>query len=246
MFSDCELGTAQSIVAGSNDALETFNAILPWLSGRAEAFQLNPQFSSWSEKLLAKAALLSGDEVSKSVPYSDDKLVETALKTFRLWAAHPNVKQSVSSSGTQSEGPAEPVSTARVWKSYFNLLTAVLRHGLLYVPATNGPERPQLANEIRRVESICENNLLREVKFPMANTGTPQVEDWVEQVVHNWEVLCGPNWRDEDLGEGGQNAVSRNVLDVGTWEMLGSALVVLTRPYNRFCIAPLPKPIIPT
>jgi hypothetical protein len=35
-------------------------------------------------------------------------------------------------------------------------------------------------------------------------------------VISNWEVLCGPEWQDSDLGEGGQNAVSRNVLDVSS------------------------------
>lgn len=201
-------------MVGSNEALETFDSVLPWLSGRTEKFQSNPQFSNWSEKLLAKAALLAGDEVSNSVPYSDGRLVETALRTFRLWSGHPTVKQWISSSATQTDGTAEYASNSKLWRSYYNLLTVVLQHDLPYVSATHGSGRSQLANELRRVESICEKNLLREVKFPTANAGTPQVEDWVEQVIHNWEILCGPEWRDEDLGDGGQNAVSRNVLDI--------------------------------
>ncbi|KAJ6155587.1 Tetratricopeptide-like helical, partial [Penicillium chermesinum] len=45
------------------------------------------------------------------------------------------------------------------------------------------------------------------------NSNSP-VEAWVEQVIGNWQILCGPYWHDQDLGEGGQNAVGRNVLDI--------------------------------
>ncbi|RMJ28384.1 filamentation protein Rhf1 [Aspergillus sp. HF37] len=207
-------GCAQSFATGSNVALDTFSSIIPWLSDRVQKFQSNPDFSSWSEKLLAKAALLAGDEVSQSAALGDSTHMETALKAFRLWSAHPSVKQWVSSHGSHAEGTAEPASKTRMWKSYYDLLTNLVQHDLPYLPPTSGSERPLLANEIRRVESICENNLLREVKFPMANAPSPQVEDWVEQVIQNWEVLCGPHWCDEDLGEGGQNAVGRNVLDI--------------------------------
>lgn len=205
---------------GSSDALETFSSVLPWLGAHTKSYQSNPQFSYWAENLLAKCAILAGDEVSNNAAHGDDKYVEIALKTFRLWSAHPSVKQWVSSNGTQSERASEPASKTMIWKSYYNVLTAILQHDLPYVPPTSGSERLQLANEIRRVESICEANLLRETKFPMANARSPQVEDWVEQVIHNWEILCGPHWRDEDLGEGGQNAVGRNVLDVGDWKYL--------------------------
>jgi hypothetical protein len=84
----------------------------------------------------------------------------------------------------------------------------------------DGPDRPQLASELRRIEAICENNLLREVKFPTASSSNSEVEEWVEQVIGNWEVLCGPHWQDQDLGEGGQNTVGRNVLDVSVTQVI--------------------------
>ena len=218
LFSDVEPGAGHSIVAGPVEALEPLNSITlkmtPWLNSRSQKLSSNPQLSDWSEKLLAKGAWLAGGEVCKDGRLGNGELVGTALKLFRLWSAHPNVKQWVSSHGGQAEGSAEPAPKATIWRSYYDVLTTVLQHGLMYVPPTSGPERSQLASEIRRVESICENNLLREVKFPMANDGSPQVEAWVEQVVENWEVLCGPHWADDDFGQGGQNAVSRNVLDV--------------------------------
>lgn len=98
--------------------------------------------------------------------------------------------------------------------SYYEFLSTILQHGFPYSAHGEGPRRVQLSTEFRRVESVCENILLRTVKFPKAHSRNRQVEDWVEKVIRNWEVLCGPGWSDEDFGEGGQDAVSRNVLDV--------------------------------
>ncbi|OJJ41404.1 hypothetical protein ASPWEDRAFT_23497 [Aspergillus wentii DTO 134E9] len=204
-------GTAQSMASGLDDALQTFKSLMPWLSSHSQASLNNPQLSHWSEKLLAQGALLSGDEACM---HGDDERVENALKFFRLWSAHPNVKGWVSPNGAQSDNIAEPASKSAIWKGYYDLLTTILQYGLTYVSPTGGSERPQLASELRRVESVCESSLLREVKFPKAESLNSDIEDWVEQVIQNWEVLCGPQWRDEDLGEGGQNAVGRNVLDI--------------------------------
>lgn len=243
-ISNLELGAAQSISAGPNDALDTFNSIIPWLSSNTHKFQSNPQLSIWAEKLVAKSALLASGEVSRYASFGDGTYVRSALQSFRIWSAHPSVKHWVSSGGSQNES-AEPTSKMRMWQSYYDLLTTILQHDLPYAPPTSGPERPQLANEIRRVESICENNLLREVKFPTASEGRPQVEQWVEQVIRNWEVLCGPHWSDEDFSAGGQNAVSRNVLDVSVYRPKAT-MCMLTQGYSRFCTVLPPRRITPT
>ncbi|KAJ5104502.1 hypothetical protein NUU61_001849 [Penicillium alfredii] len=207
-------GTAQSSVAGISETLETFGSLIPWLSGGKLASVGTPQFLTWSETLLGNGALLASEEASRNTPYSNRRHVEIALRLFRLWASHPSVKQGLSSykaSGADTSGP----SRTSIWKAYYGFLTIVLQDGLPYNPPTyEGAERPQLASELRRIESICEGNLLREVKFPTANSQNSQVEVWVEQVIRNWEVLCGPQWQDQDLGQGGQNAVGRNVLDI--------------------------------
>jgi hypothetical protein len=109
----------------------------------------------------------------------------------------------------------------------------------------DGPDRPQLASELRRIEAICENNLLRDVKFPTASSSNSEVEEWVEQVISNWEVLCGPHWQDQDLGEGGQNTVGRNVLDVSVTQVMHLRSYA-DKPRNlRSCIVQQPKRIIP-
>ncbi|EAU30508.1 conserved hypothetical protein [Aspergillus terreus NIH2624] len=189
------------------------DSLTAWLSSHGQSSSNNPQFLHWSEKLLAEGALLAGDEACKDLAAPNDELVKTALKIFRAWSNHPHVKQGLPSQSIPgSTGPS--ASKSLVWKSYYDLLSAILQHGLAYAPAGNGPERPQLASEIKRIESICESNLLREVKFPTADASNTQIEEWVEQVIRNWEVLCGSHWNDADLGEGGQDAVGRNVLDI--------------------------------
>lgn len=209
---------------GPNEALETIASLTPWLSGHSQTFSSSPQLSYWSEKLLAKGAQLAGDQICTNPAVVDDGLAKTTLTLFRLWSAHPITKQPISSSnGAQNGDTARPISKFAIWKSYYDVLTTILQHSLPYFPMTIAPERPQLVSEMRRVEAICENNILRDIKFPTANSGSEEVEDWVEQVIMNWEVLCGPHWRDDDLGEGGQSAYGRNVLDVSAWLSLSQS-----------------------
>ncbi|KAL2865649.1 putative filamentation protein (Rhf1) [Aspergillus lucknowensis] len=205
-------GAAQHAVSGPRDALQTFNSLSAWLGNQNYASSSN-QFLYWSEKVLADGALLAGDEVRKDIAGAHGGLVSAALRLFRAWSSHPAVKPGTPH-GPHTEGSKEPVSKSSIWKSYYDLLSAVLQHYLPYAAPAGGPERPQLADEIRRVEAICEANLLREVKFPSADSGNKSIESWVEQVISNWKELCGPKWHDEELGEGGQIAVGRNVLDI--------------------------------
>ncbi|KAJ5702396.1 Tetratricopeptide-like helical [Penicillium malachiteum] len=207
-------GSAQSTVASIDETLETFAALIPWLGNGKLINNANSQFLSWSEALLGKGAVMASEEAGTATPYSDARHVEIALRLFRLWSVHPAVKGGMSAPQAAYAGaPGQPSRTS-IWKSYYLFLTIVLQDGLEYPPAQDGASRPQLASELRRIEGICESNILREVKFPTASSDNSQVEEWVEQVIGNWEVLCGPTWHDQDLGEGGQNAVGRNVLDI--------------------------------
>lgn len=211
-----KLGCAQSTVAEIDETLETFGALAAWLSSGKLTSNANSQFLSWSESMLGKGALMSSEEATRNSPHSDRDHVDTALRLFRLWAVHPAVKQGLASPKPASPDLSGEVSRTTIWKAYYGFLTTVLQHSLPYTAPSDGPERPQLASELRRIESICEGNLLREVKFPTASSNNLEVEEWVEQVIGNWEVLCGPHWQDQDFGEGGQNAVGRNVLDVSS------------------------------
>ncbi|KAL3465818.1 hypothetical protein BJX64DRAFT_251918 [Aspergillus heterothallicus] len=220
-------GAAQHAVSSPQDALHTFNSLASWL-GSQNYSSSSSQFLYWSEKVLADGALIAGDEVRKTIADPSPEFVKVALSLFRAWSSHPALKTGPSSQGSHSESASELVSKSSIWKSYYDLLSAILQHGLPYNAPTGNPGRPQLADELRRVESICEANLLRDVKFPKADSGNKTIEIWVEQVIRNWKELCGPQWHDEELGEGGQNAVGKNVLDI--------LYRAATRTYHSFLI----------
>lgn len=188
---------------------------------------------------------MASEEARNSSPYSDPRHVEIALRLFRLWAALPAVKQGLTAAQPSHLDASTSLSRTSIWKAYYGLLTTVLQNGLAYMAPNDGPDRPQLASELRRIEAICENNLLRDVKFPTASSSNSEVEEWVEQVISNWEVLCGPHWQDQDLGEGGQNTVGRNVLDVSVTQVMHLRSYA-DKPRNlRSCIVQQPKRIIP-
>ncbi|KAJ5134620.1 hypothetical protein N7526_005985 [Penicillium atrosanguineum] len=208
-------GSAQSTVAGIDETLETFASLVPWLGSGVLTASTNAQFLSWSETMLGKGALMASETATKAAPMSDPRHVEIALQLFRLWASLTSVKQGLASPQTLYTDASGSLSRVAIWRAYYGFLTTVLQDNLIYAPTHSGvPERPQLASELRRIEAICENNLLREAKFPTASSNNSQVEEWIELVIKNWQVLCGPHWQDQDLGEGGQNAVGRNVLDM--------------------------------
>ncbi|KAH8702530.1 putative filamentation protein [Talaromyces proteolyticus] len=208
---------AQSVVSGPDDALKTASSILPRLATPNPGLASCPQALYWSEKFLSRTALLASEQVGGSDAYDCDFEIELALKAFRLWSGHPYVKRRDITAGhaiNQSPGSSESGSPFSMWMSYYRLLSTILQHGMQYFPPSRGSPHNQLADELRRVETVCESALLREIRFPTASSSNPQVEVWVEEVIHNWEVLCGPGWRNDDFGESVQDAISRNVLDI--------------------------------
>lgn len=112
------------------------------------------------------------------------------------------------------------------WKAYYDTLSTTIRYNLPYdadtVPAASEKSaldshtsaRLQQRAELKRVETIYENLLIKETHFPKASESNHEVEVWVESVIANWRALCGPSWFDEELGEGGKEGVGRSVLDV--------------------------------
>ncbi|EEQ87072.2 filamentation protein [Blastomyces dermatitidis ER-3] len=205
-------GSAQALVSGSEDAIRTFKSVLPWVSAPVSNSPSSPQFLFWSEQLLAKAALIASEAASEG-PLANEQTVEFALKAFRLWSSHRNVKQGDPASTVLSTAPASPGSRASIWQTYYTLLSSTLRQ-VVYTCPSESQKRAQLTTEFRRVEAICENIVIKNTTFPKAEVKNREVEAWVEQFIQNWEVLSGSEWRDNDFGEGGQDAFSRNVLDM--------------------------------
>ncbi|KAI5307428.1 hypothetical protein KEM55_008307, partial [Ascosphaera atra] len=187
--------------------------IVSYITSNNITHQSTPQFLFWSEQLLAKSAVLASRAIIPQGASADKETTEFCLKSFRLWASHNEVRRGDPASMVQSNVPGSPGSPAATWKAYYDVLTGVLRNGLPYTAPFDGPTRVQLSSEFRRVQGICEAILLKNTKFPKANEGNEYVEAFVEQVVRNWEILCGPDWRAEDFGEGGQATLTRTVLD---------------------------------
>lgn len=197
-----------------NDALRTFKSIFPWVSSPPSSASSNPQFLHWAEHLLGRGALLASETTKSQLSNIDERTLEFGLNCFRLWASQPEVKRSEVSSVADPATTPGLSSRTSLWKSYYDFLSMILQEDLEYFPSSNGPKRAQIATEFRRVEATCENVLLRNTKFPKASSSNAKIEGWVEQVIRNWEIFCGVEWCDDDFGEGGQDAVSRNVLDV--------------------------------
>ncbi|KAK2877770.1 hypothetical protein FQN49_001223 [Arthroderma sp. PD_2] len=150
--------------------------------------------------------------ISRSPDY-DESSLEFGLRSLRLWASHPDIKGSDPAVAADIT-PTNSSSKTSLWRAYYDLLSIILQNELTYPPTSDGPKRVQLSAEFRRIEATCENVLLRHSKFPKANVVNQEVELWVKQVIRNWEVFCGAEWCDDDFGEGGQGAISRNVLDI--------------------------------
>ena len=74
---------------------------------------------------------------------------------------------------------------------------------------------------------------MNELTFPKANEGNEEIEEWCNDVMQNWRILCGDEWQDHDLESGGKEAVGRGVLDVGLCSTLTPSQLTM---FHRFCI----------
>ncbi|KAL2419824.1 hypothetical protein ABEF95_005747 [Exophiala dermatitidis] len=193
---------------------ELRSRMLPWLDSNRDLVLSTPQLLYWAQQLLARIALdRSQHEGSAAADSSVDskEFLRFRLQAYRHWALLAAKSRDISPS-TYGNGPGH-VSKLTVWRSYYRFLSAILRQGSESM--TNmSITRSELATELRRVETSCEDELLHQTRFPKANEPNIVIEEWVEEVIHNWHALCAPGWTDSDLGEGGRNSVGRNVLDM--------------------------------
>ena len=176
------------------------------------------QFHVWGEHSIVRLCQLS--DQSTSIGENVDAF--DALRTYRYWAKFWDAS---SKSGTLDVADSA-LHRRLAWKAYYDSLSIILRRNLPYEPESTpaGVEKPTSQSrsnlrlrqraELKRVETIYENLLIKETKFPKASETNHEVESWVDSVMDNWRLLCGPTWSDEDLGEGGKEGVARGVLDV--------------------------------
>jgi tetratricopeptide (TPR) repeat protein len=199
-------GASQEVTGQREESTRTLQAILPIIKYHAGQVEASPQLAYWSEQALAQLA------VTASQTRKEQSSNESALEAFRIWA----------STATRSkEVPAAKYGNIRVhsgrastWRAYYRLLSNILRQSSTQSMNHSSSARLKQAAELRQVETQYESELLRTIGFPKATESNEIVEVWVEQVIQNWNILCGPGWHDQELGAGGRNGVGRNVLDI--------------------------------
>ncbi|OAP61230.1 hypothetical protein AYL99_03431 [Fonsecaea erecta] len=195
----------------SQEAKEILSSLLPWLDANRSLVVSTPQLLYWAQQLLGRVALGQEVSVTHSTTIDGHESASFRLQAFRHWAVLATKNQEVSAS-TYGNGPGH-LSKLEIWRAYYRFMSSILqnRHGIADHVSI---EHSDLAIELRRVETSYENELLRNVQFPKATESNAVIEAWVEEFIRNWQILCGPNWSESDLGEGGRNSCGRNVLDM--------------------------------
>jgi cargo-transport protein YPP1 len=195
-------------VSGS---LAVFKSVIPWVHDHEPKLLSQPQLSLWSEQLLAHTSLTASESVDLSSSGSHER-IDVALQAFRHWALF-SAKSQVTA--RDEFGIARLIrQKIEIWKAYYLFLSKLLQHGIDHHTFGEKHTRLHQVGELRRIESTYENELLSVTRFPKAHESNRAIEEWVEQVIRNWEVLCGRSWPEAELGEGGRNAYGRNVLDI--------------------------------
>ncbi|KEF60562.1 uncharacterized protein A1O9_02123 [Exophiala aquamarina CBS 119918] len=188
---------------------DVYQTILPWLDSNRSLVVSTPQLLYWAQQLLGQVAL--GNRAPDDSALDFDGSSNFRLQAFRHWAVLTVKSKPVSS---LAYGNARGhLSSLTMWRTYYRFMSGIL-HQRPGAGQNVAISRSELAVELRRVETSYESELLRNAHFPKAIESNKPVEDWVEEVVGNWLILCGSNWTESDLGDGGRNSVGRNVLEI--------------------------------
>ena len=229
---DSLIGSSQESAGNIQDAVHTYESMLPYLPIAQSTSVSSKEQRFWTERLLARHCFLTSRDVRSKVEKKHQTLSpESTLAPFRAWADFWATGLSGDSGKLEEQDYRGDLSRRRIWQAYYNTLSILLQQGSSYPSPSEklsahektvsaydnkfltNPKLQQIA-ELKKVETIYEGLLLKEVKFPKANEASPEIESWVEQVIANWRVYSGPAWQDGDVGEGGKEGLSRNVLAV--------------------------------
>jgi len=211
------LGVAQEQQGHKAEAMETYQSALQDIETAPKELAVTSGYRSGAERLLARACSLAMPQST----ISTIKQANLALGMFRSWSSNSQSSSSRDLS-TASDGA---IPRRRLWSQYYRLLSLILASGLSYSDSpgtpltlnngaiTSGARAKQRA-EFKRAETAYETLILQDTKFPTAQQSNVEVENWTNQVMSNWRVFCGSAWTEDDVGEGGKDAVGRGVLDV--------------------------------
>jgi len=196
----------------TRDAYRTYESMLPYLSNLPSTFANTTQHHYWREMLLARYSMLSSRHVVAHAGNPIDLLSPAAsipptslLTSFRAYAHNWDSKL-YARAGKSS-------FSLRPWQAYYDTLSILVQQGFVEPMFKS---KLQQRTEVKIVETIYEDGLLKGVTFPRADQTSSQIESWVDQVMANWRIMCGSTWQEEELGEGGKAALGHGVLDVGS------------------------------
>lgn len=210
-------GNSQLKLGMESDALQTYESAMPILSAITNSRSDVAELRTWKELLLTDFSMLSAKiSAANASPYTETE----TLGAFRAWSKLWESGSGLSLKAVGGNGFDMETSRRSTWKAYYWNLSSILQRKLPYpttalvIAHAEASSRLQQRAELARVEAAYEGLLLKEVQFPRAEESSEEVEEWVDMVMQNWRILCGSDWQEHDLGEGGREAVSRNVLDI--------------------------------
>lgn len=194
----CIQGRSHSVKSENVQETTLYRAASSWIELNNSEVRSLPQLSYWAEQILADYGTTLSGALS----------TEAKLQVLQVWSGLASKSPEVS---PLTYGDTTVAGTrASVWEFYYTFLSQALERSSTLSSQT----RSKLAAELRIVESAYETTLLKNRKFPKATETNTVIEDWVERVIRNWQILCGQSWKDTDLGQGGRDAATRNVLDI--------------------------------
>lgn len=192
----------------------------------------------WIQRLLARYCLLMHHHLKLQLQSPQERLTSSlplaltsAIISFRVWAQFWEASSHRPPKVSNFSSDRGDVSQRLVWQSYYDTLSTSIRmqsniplsrkgdqtlnrQAAPYDTKIFSEKKSLQCTELKQVQSIYENFLLSELGFPKANEATPEIEIWADQLVHNWKIICGPTWRNEDHLDGGKEATTRLVLEV--------------------------------
>ncbi|KAI5205808.1 hypothetical protein E4T39_02789 [Aureobasidium subglaciale] len=219
------LGVAKEQNLSLDSALLVYSQALPAIDQAPVNLSAYLEYRTWAARLLGRICSLQSNQGHTSTLAS----ANAALISYRAWARiWSGDSSSRTTAPSYSLGPHD-ISNKDVWALYYNFLSFVLASDLIYTSSNESPltihdsaylssdlakARLRQRSELKQVESAYESLLLYKTKFPQASQSNQEVELWANSVISNWSILCGPKWREIDLGEGGKATVGRSTLDI--------------------------------
>lgn len=198
-------------------ALAVFEVALSSMTRVWSAQKGRRQLQFWAELFLTEFCMLQAQALERGEKSLDDS---TVLAPYRSWARYWETSKSSGTPLVGGHGFRGAVPRRRVWREYYTALSAILDQDLPFPTAeiptvTNeASARNQLRMELKKVEAAYEALLLDETPFPRADEEREEIEAFIALVISNWNILNGRDWHEQDLPQGGKDALSRGVLEI--------------------------------